>query len=258
MKQELAVQKISESLKKDKRVHAIFLKGSMGRNEHDEFSDVDLYCLVKEADESEFLQDRITHLSSYKSIKFYEHIFIIAPQTIAVFEDFLHVDLFTVTEKTFKKKDYFKVLYDPDGRLEQFKKTQDLCLSQGEYEDCVYDVAWYLFQYHKAARRRNDLWAVDMLRYVFGNLARVLLHRYSPDRAQLGIKALEQELPVEVLLKVKEISNLMTPNQHLNSVACLVRLLADELDWLQGQLGKETQAGEFLLEMVGVLHEWKG
>ncbi|WP_230503201.1 nucleotidyltransferase domain-containing protein [Sutcliffiella rhizosphaerae] len=44
MKQENAVHAITESLKQDKRVQAIFLIGSMGREEYDEYSDVDLYC----------------------------------------------------------------------------------------------------------------------------------------------------------------------------------------------------------------------
>ena len=53
--QELAVEKICSSLKNDPHVQAIFLKGSMGRNEHDEFSDIDLYCLVNKEDEEQFL-----------------------------------------------------------------------------------------------------------------------------------------------------------------------------------------------------------
>ncbi|MCM2607016.1 nucleotidyltransferase domain-containing protein [Rossellomorea marisflavi] len=110
MKQKNAVEAIAESLKKDKRVKSIFLKGSMGRGEEDEFSDVDLYCLVEEEDLASFVQDRIRHLEAYGKLLFHDDLFIIAPQIIAVYEDLLHVDLFTVTEKTFKQKDYFKVI----------------------------------------------------------------------------------------------------------------------------------------------------
>lgn len=42
--QEIAVHKITESLQADRRVKAVFLKGSMGRGEYDEHSDID--CIV--------------------------------------------------------------------------------------------------------------------------------------------------------------------------------------------------------------------
>src|SRR5699024_12336038 len=126
MKQDEAVKIISQSLMKDKRVKAIFLKGSMGRGEYDEYSDVDLYCLVDEADEDTFLIHRLRHLESYRKILFYEDLFIIAPQIIAVFDNLLHVDLFTVTETTFKEKDFFLVLYDPENSLSKIQSTKNL------------------------------------------------------------------------------------------------------------------------------------
>lgn len=86
LSQELAVEKICTSLKRDQDVLAIFLKGSMGRNEHDEHSDIDLYCLVNKEKEEQFLAKRLEHLKAYSNIIFHEDIFIIAPQIIAVFD----------------------------------------------------------------------------------------------------------------------------------------------------------------------------
>ncbi|WP_432363383.1 nucleotidyltransferase domain-containing protein [Sporosarcina sp. UB5] len=119
--QELAVEKIVASLKGDPYVKAIFLKGSMGRGEHDAHSDVDLYCLVDEADKKEFLANRVEHLRAYRDIILMEDIFIVAPQIIAVFDNMLHIDLFTVTKETFVGGDYFKVLYDPNHLMDEFK-----------------------------------------------------------------------------------------------------------------------------------------
>ena len=106
--QELAVEKITASLKKDPLVKAIFLKGSMGRGEHDEHSDVDLYCLVNEEDKKEFLANRVEHLRAYRDIILMDDIFIVAPQIIAVFDDLLHIDLFTVTKESFVGGDLFQ------------------------------------------------------------------------------------------------------------------------------------------------------
>ncbi|EDL63520.1 nucleotidyltransferase domain-containing protein, partial [Bacillus sp. SG-1] len=162
MRQEKAVESISESLKKDELVQAIFLKGSMGRGENDEHSDVDLYVLVKEEDEKKFLEKRVDHLNAYRNLLFYDDIYIIAPQIIAVYDDMLHVDLFTVTEKNFKEKDYFKVVYDPNNIMGKFEATQNLLLSPEEFHELAIDVPWFLFQYRKAYNRGNNLWGVEV------------------------------------------------------------------------------------------------
>ena len=252
MKQEDAVKVISKSLMKDELVKAIFLKGSMGRGEYDEYSDIDLYCLVDE-EEERFLKQRLKHLESYRKILFFEDVFIIAPQIIAVFDNLLHVDLFTVTEKSFKEKDFFQVLYDPEERLIKFQSTQNLLLSVEEFSDCVYDVAWFLFQYNKAKQRGNDLWAVDMLQHVMVNLSKVLLHRYRPEKAQLGLKSLESQLPINQLKKVKTVFMYTTPNSHTRAVYHLIKLLNEEIDWIESNTVKDSKAVPFLRMMIVLL-----
>ena len=168
--QELAVEKITASLKKDPLVKAIFLKGSMGRGEHDEHSDVDLYCLVNEEDKEEFLANRVKHLQAYRDIILMDDIFIVAPQIIAVFDDLLHIDLFTVTKESFVGGDIFEVLYDPHHLMDEFMETQGLALTEDEYRDDVLDVGWFLFQYSKSAARGNDIWSVRMLTNVVHHL----------------------------------------------------------------------------------------
>lgn len=257
MKQEEAVKAISQSLMRDELVKAIFLKGSMGRDEYDEFSDVDLYCLVDEEDEALFLTKRLKHLESYRKILFYEDFFIIAPQIIAVFDNLLHVDLFTVTEKSFKEKDYFRTLYDPEGRLTKFQSTQNLLLSLEEFSGCAYDVAWFLFQYNKASNRGNDLWAVEMLQHVMVNFSKVLLHRYKPEKAQLGLKSLESQLPPIQLDKVKTIFMYITPNTHRKAVYYLINLLRDEINWVESKVESDSQAVPFMRMMINLLSQSK-
>ncbi|MFC4409054.1 nucleotidyltransferase domain-containing protein [Chungangia koreensis] len=226
-----AIVKITESLKTDERVRAIFLKGSFGRGEEDEYSDIDLYCLVDETDVDEFLKDRLRHLKEYGEFLFHEDIFIVAPQIIAVYENLVHVDLFTVTEKTYINKDYMKVLNDPENRLQKFEGTQNLKLSGPEFQDAIEYVAWFLFQYKKSADRGNDVWSVNMLHHVTTHLARVLLHRYNPSRAQLGLKALETSLPIEVMKKVRSIFEHMTPSGHGEAARLIVVLLKELDEW---------------------------
>jgi predicted nucleotidyltransferase len=248
--QELAVEKIVASLKGDPLVQAIFLKGSMGRGEHDAHSDIDLYCLVGEVDEKEFLSSRVKHLRAYRDIILMDDIFIVAPQMIAVFDDLLHIDLFTVTNESFVGGDHFKVLYDPDRLMDKFLETQGLALSEDEYQDDVMDVGWFLFQYSKTAARGNDIWAVKMLSNVVHHLGRVLLYRYAPERAKLGLKTIEQSLPMSVVSELTEILEFITPGKHEQAVVLISRLLNREYEWIRLQWSDESQQMRFLRRMI--------
>ncbi|MCM3636285.1 nucleotidyltransferase domain-containing protein [Sporosarcina luteola] len=248
--QELAVEKISESLKSDPRVQAIFLKGSMGRGEHDAHSDVDLYCLVNEEDKKDFLASRVKHLQAYRDIILMDDIFIVAPQIIAVFDDLLHIDLFTVTKETFVGGDHFKVLYDPYHLLDELMETPGLVLSEEEYRDDVMDVGWFLFQYSKSAARGNDIWSVRMLTNVVHHLGRVLLYRYAPERAKLGLKTIEQSLPRSVVSELTEILEFITPGKHAQAVVLMSRLLDREYEWIRLQWSEESQQMRFLRRMI--------
>ncbi|WP_407272865.1 nucleotidyltransferase domain-containing protein [Radiobacillus sp. PE A8.2] len=250
MVQEEAVEQIVASLTRDNLVQAIFLKGSMGRGEHDQYSDVDLYCLVEEQDKQSFLKNRLEHLRAYRALLFYDDIFIIAPQIIAVFDNMVHVDLFTVTEDTYVEKDYIKVLFDPNHLLDKYKETQHLTLSSAEFQDDVNDVSWFLFQYKKSADRGNDLWSVSMLHHAMIHVARVLLHRYKPERAQLGLKALETSLSEEILVRINNILQFLTPNNHKKGVMLICALMANETEWILSNLENRESTAAFLETMI--------
>lgn len=248
MKQEEAVRVISNSLEQDSLVKAIFLKGSMGRNEHDENSDVDLYCLVEENDMELFLKNRKHHLEAYANLLFYDDIFIIAPQIIAVFDNMLHLDLFTVTAKSLIEKDYCKVIYDPNNRLSHF--NDQLTLSRQEFINHVDDTAFFLFQYEKSTRRGNDIWSVHMLNQVMLHYSRVILHRYHPNRAQLGLKALDGTLRKKEHEKSEEIFRFMTIEEHKKSAKLIRNWLKEEEGWIIEQLEGTVYSAPFLKRMI--------
>lgn len=231
-----ALDRLADILANEEEVKAIFVKGSFGRGEHDPYSDIDLYCLVEENDLNHFLTKRLTLLSVYKNVLYSEELFIIAPQLIVVYDDFLHVDLFTVTEKTFKQSDYFQTLYDPHHLLDQFKETQKLTMSDEEYGSQIIDLTWFLFQYRKAALRENGAWAAAMLQQVTDPLARMLLHHYAPGRAQLGLKRAEQLLPFSIFSEFKIILENVTPTGHQKAATAILHLLTREQLFLENHL----------------------
>ncbi|MGD7045926.1 nucleotidyltransferase domain-containing protein [Jeotgalibacillus proteolyticus] len=248
--QEQAVEVITASLMKDSSVQAIFLKGSMGRGEHDEFSDIDLYVLVKEEEKEAFLSRRVSHLKAYGDILLLDEVWIIAPQMIAVYNDFLHIDLFTVTSKTFTERDYFKVLYDPFQLMPSFESTQSLERDYADFINDIHDTAWFLFQYKKSADRGNDIWSVRMLMNVMNHLSYVLLQKYAPHRAQLGQKTIETFLPKPLVEEIKEIFTCITPRKHSQAAMLISRLLEEEREWIASHLEDNSQLQCFLKEMI--------
>lgn len=250
MKQHHAVQDITESLKTDDKVKAIFLKGSMGRGEEDDHSDVDLYCLVEEKDKAAFLKERKKHLQVYREIIFFDDIFIIAPQIIAVYDNLLHLDLFTVTEETLLEKDFMKVLYDPQGRLEPFKPKQNLELTKTDFLNSIDDIAFFLLQYKKAAGRGNDIWAVKVLNDIVIHLAKVVLHKYHPERAQLGLKTIDRSLPQSLIDKFKDIMDGNTVTHHDKAVVGIISILETHLCWVKGEIDQTDYTLSFLNRML--------
>jgi predicted nucleotidyltransferase len=249
-----AVAAISNSLKQDKRVQSIFLKGSIGRSEQDEYSDIDMYCLVNEEDVEEFNQCRIQHLESYNKLLFYDDIFIVAPQILAVYENLVHVDLFTVIESTYIEKDFLKVLYDPYNKLDKLKQNQNLKLSKAEFQDAVDDIAWFLFQYKKSSGRGNDIWSVNMLHQVMTHLSRVLLHKYNPNRAQLGMKTIESSLPTETVKLIKRVYENITPQKHKQAVNLICEILSKETVWIFTEVADPGKINPLWERMITSFH----
>ncbi|MFS0560774.1 nucleotidyltransferase domain-containing protein [Terribacillus sp. 179-K 1B1 HS] len=240
--QQAALKELVDILANEEEVKAVFVKGSFGRREDDLYSDIDLYCLVDEKDVTKFLPKRLALLSAYKDVLYSEELVIIAPQLIIVYDNLLHVDLFTVTEKSFKQSDYFLVLYDPWQLLEKYRATQKLTMTDEEYGDQVIDLIWFLFQYRKAALRSNGVWAAAMLQQVTEPLARMLLHHHNPERAQLGLKRAEQLLPSLIFDELTDVLENVTPEGHSKAVAAILRLLEKERIFLEEHLrGKERR-----------------
>ena len=225
---EEAVETLVASLKQDDLVQAIFLKGSMGRNEHDDYSDIDLYCLVDEEALAEFLPRRLNHIRAYKELLYFDDIHIIAPQILAVYEDLIHLDLFTVTEESYVAKDYIKVLYDPNGRLDSVLHQHNLALDESDLQDAWEDTVWFMYQYYFSAKRGNDLWSIQMLNQVISHFSKLLLHIYCAERAQLGMKTLERSLPAEPLKKLQHIYRHLNVEEHQKAARKLFDFIGDE------------------------------
>lgn len=227
MRQREAISILTNVLQNDSAVQAIFLKGSFGRGEGDEYSDVDLYVMVAPDDLESFLTRRQTHLSAYRSILLEDEINIVAPQLIVVYDNFLHVDLFTVTLETLNGQDEIKVLFDPGNRLDGHPHT--LTLTDENLYEHAFDAIWFFFQYTKARDRGNDIWAVEMLRQGMNHFAYVLAAHHEPERSVLGLK----DVAAKEHIDLRTWYETLTPSRHETAARLYIARLKEERSFLE-------------------------
>ncbi|WP_215145374.1 nucleotidyltransferase domain-containing protein [Exiguobacterium qingdaonense] len=222
MNQQNAIHVITERLKQDEAVQAIFMKGSFGRGEADEHSDIDLYVMVHPDEEVSFQSRRLEHLHAYRPTLLKDEIHIVAPQLIAVFDDFLHLDLFTVTEDSLNHQDSIHVLYDPQQRLAMHATS--LQLDERAINEHAFDAIWFFFQYTKSRNRGNDIWATEMLRQGMNHFAYVLAAHHTPERASLGLKDVTKQRTIDL----HPFYDQLTPGSHEKAAHIYMERLKEE------------------------------
>lgn len=190
-KQANAIHNVLKSVTADPAVRAVFLKGSLARGEGDEFSDVDFYCLVHEAEQTEFLTRRKAHLEVYSSLIYMSEVHHVCPQIVGYYYNNLHFDLYTVTEHNLSQTGAIKVLYDPEGLLDAYI-AKDLSTTPSEYLAYFDELSFILVEYEAAYRRGDLVWAARLAQHFSGYVAMIFRYLTDPKQAQLGMKRLHQ------------------------------------------------------------------
>lgn len=234
MRQAEAIERLTHSLRKDSAVQAIFLKGSFGRGEADEHSDIDLYVMVDKEHLALFLTKRRHHAQTYRPILLEDDIHIVAPQLIIVYDNFLHLDLFTVTIDTLNHQDEIQVLYDPQQLLHNHENS--LRLDEDSLYSHAFDTVWFFFQYTKSRGRGNDIWAVEMLRQGMIHFSHVLAAHHSPERASLGLKDVSQRGNVNLTSFYER----LTPARHPEAAQIYIDWLKKELPFFETIIGYDA------------------
>lgn len=244
MKQIEAVERICEVLKDDDAVRAIFLKGSIARNELDDYSDVDFYCIVKEDKLDEFLMRRIGYLEQYRPIIYWSEANFVGPQIVAVFDNGLHFDLYTVTFDTLKKTDAIKVLYDPEGLLADYN-PEPLTISDKEVVEFFNGFTFSLLEFEAAYCRNDLIWAARLASHLSGDLSIILRYVYDIDNAKLGFKRLYKKLDEELNMKLSKAMDLSGPSYLPKGVILLVDIASEIIDKLPSEVSKKININFF-------------
>lgn len=191
-----AIDIISKAIIAEGFCEAILVKGSIGRGDDDEFSDVDLYAVVKEEHLTTFLDRRIDYLESYLPLLYSSHVNFVAEQIVAIFDNGLHFDLYTVTENTFPHSDKVKIIYDPANKYQTYKPELH-SLTSDELVAYFNEALYFFLEGDSAYKRGNYVWAHQIMSSTISCCAILLRYLFDKDYAYLGLKKINEIIPVK-------------------------------------------------------------
>jgi hypothetical protein len=256
MKQWDAIEKVLEKLREDPAIEAVFLKGSLGRQEGDEFSDVDLYCMVRPEMMDAYLPKRLNYLQAYRPLVYWSESNFVGPQIVAVFDDGLHFDLYAVTRESLRHTDQVLPLYDPQDLLAGYV-PEPLGLPADEIVTTFNSFCFSLVEFEANYGRKHLLWATRLASHLSADLSLLLRYRCDPDRAQLACKGLDRVLDPETAAEFQRVLDLLHPASLLAGMLALIdlfRTTAREIE-AQGKIGFDWKFFEFMQARIRALAE---
>jgi predicted nucleotidyltransferase len=219
-----AIEKVSNAIIEDGICEAILIKGSIGRGDDDEYSDVDMYVVVKESDMERFLEKRLSYLNKYMEVIYSEKVNFVAEQIVAIYDNGLHFDLYTVTENTLPHKDKIKVVYDPNHKFDNYVGEVNR-ITADELAALFSDTLYYFVEADGAYERKNYPWAARILSSSIAGSAVLLRYLYDKDYAYLGLKKINEVIPEEQYMWLEEASNNLNKSGFQTATNYIIRIL---------------------------------
>lgn len=244
VKQLEAIDIISEAFKKDSAVRALFLKGSIARNDFDEYSDVDFYCIVREDKMEDFLNRRLNYLQQYRPLIYWSESNFVGPQIVAVFDNGLHFDLYTVTIETLSFTDEIKVIYDPENLLLNYKAKR-LTISEAEIINIFNGFTFTLLEFEAAYCRKDLIWASRLASHLSGDLAIILRYIFDKNNAKLGFKKLYRKLDSDLNERLHKAMDLLGPSFLPKGVIQLIDIANELIEKLPNEISAKINMDFF-------------
>lgn len=219
-----AIDIISEKMISGGLCEAILVKGSIGRGDDDAYSDVDMYAVVKEENLYLFLERRISYLESYLPLLYTSHVNFVAEQIVAIFDNGLHFDLYTVTENSLPHRDKAKIIYDPQGKFQTYTPEFHR-LSADDLAEYFNESLYYFIEADGAYSRKNYPWASHIMSNTLSYSAILLRYLYDKDYAYLGLKKINEIIPPEQFQWLLEASSNMNEKNFGKAIDALIKIL---------------------------------
>ncbi len=149
---------ITKALADTKLVEAIFLKGSIASKDYDEYSNIDLYCLVSSNHRQQFLDVKYDVLEKYRSILYMSEILenkqICCMQIICIYEDGLRLNLYVDVAPFLSSREDIEILYDPHQILKNYKLS-NIIIEEKEIAEIINQFSLLSHEYYIAIKRKD-------------------------------------------------------------------------------------------------------
>lgn len=223
MKQIKLIEYLKETFKDIEGVRALYIKGSLSRNEGDDFSDVDFYCLVEEDRYEDIKAMREEKLSDYTDILFIEEVNFGLEQMVILYDNNLHLDFYLAKEIPKESTDNLKVVYDPEGLLGDYTRKERTD-SLESVIDSLNQSIYTFSEVYAVIMRGDDMWSLRLLSHILAGLSTPMSYLYDKGNPAIHMKGLYAKLPVDLKEKVDIIMELMVPDKQIECTYKLIEL----------------------------------
>jgi len=242
-----AIKAVSDEILKDGVAEALFLKGSIARGEDDDYSDVDLYVVVRDENFEAFLKKRIEYLEKYKPLINWVEVNFVGPQIVGIFEDALHFDLYAIKPDAIPQTGAIKVIFDENGLLTEYK-NEPLSLTNEQLVRWINNFTYLLIEFEAAYMRGDLLRCFALFSNEYDVISLLTRHVYDQKNSLLGSKNMYKVIPKEIHKEYLEILELATPSTILMAMKRLLGLFEKTLLQLPNEI--QTQINKEFYELL--------
>lgn len=163
------LEKVLADLTTDEHVLAIYLSGSLGRGDFDQYSDIDLHVIVATDKKQDFIQDKRRRAANWGNVLFYEGASGGSPVVVSHYDCFIKVDswyktLDEVVPSVWLKG--IKPLYDPSKILAPLVEEVANLTINFDQDDVTFwktKVMAFLHETYRASMRQEMYYALSNL-----------------------------------------------------------------------------------------------
>lgn len=224
MEQYEAVTMISERIISVGLCDAVFLKGSLARGNGDEYSNIDMYVIVEDPNFEKFLDLRLSCLEVYAPILYSTFVYYRYPQVICIYDNGIHVNLYTTRLKDLSRTDAISIIYDPKKRLANYQRIP-LSFNDVEIGELLDSFSLNALEFYNAYSRDDQIYAFRIASHLSVDLGTFLRIHFEPDYAKLGLKNYMEAIDSETRRKFTEVMKKLKIDTLLECVILMFVLI---------------------------------
>jgi predicted nucleotidyltransferase len=236
--QQNIIEKLTAMLKEEKKVDALFLKGSIARGTADKYADIDYYCLIQNNSMQTFLDKRKEIVSSIGKIIYLEEVNFGNPQLVVIYENEVHLDFYLISEMPSSGTDAIQVIHDPKGIATSYKRV-NLSISNSDIIEYINETLYYIYELEIASDRKDLIWHHRIKSHIISYLAMLMDIKNCSEQPALHLKKLYNRLSINDQKKISSFIE-ASKNDEINEFVNLsLQVIQDEI--IKNDLSKHSQ-----------------